>query len=188
MESQLHSANLSSRVTLPAFEAIEIGEPISVWRGKYDSAVELRKLLQEIFRPHDGGLTLLVAMDYTVRPSDLPGLAGEIGPIDRLVLTEKSISDTVGPAPQNLDRIGEALGGRQTVYEHDLRRGVVGTMQLLRAGDSFVAIFPSKTNIARALIDAGAQWRASFESADEDGFFPLPLRGPWVPRAALPHK
>ena len=28
-------------------------------------------------------------------------------------------------------------------------------MQLLRAGDSLVAIFPTTTNIARALIEAG---------------------------------
>lgn len=173
----MHSSNFPDREALPAFQIVEIDEPISVLLGTYGSAVELRNLLQDIPRPDHRSLTLLVAMNDLVRASDLPGLAGEIGPIDRLVLTEGCVSNTERRAPRKLDRIGEALGSRQTVYENDHRRGVLGAMQILRASNSFVAILPSTTSAARALIDAGMQWRASFESAEGDGYFSLPACG-----------
>ena len=70
---------------------------------------EVRKLLQDIPRPVDGSLTLLVDLDSLVRPNYLPGLTGEIASVDRFVLVDASVSDTEHAALRKLDRIGEEL-------------------------------------------------------------------------------
>lgn len=160
-------------------QRFDIDEPMDVRFGRFKGAEELARLCRSLPKPARGGaaLTLVVCLPRDQQALNLGALLDQSAAAQRVVCTslDATTADrwpiTLGDLRAEADR----RGLKSVCVEIDARRAVIGAMQLLNAGDTFVVLAPTEIGdeSLTGWLTQGARWRGSLEAQDDDGFHHL---------------
>ncbi len=138
---------------------IDIGEPIKVHLWHPRTTEEVARLTQELSQQLPEDLTCVA-----VAPRNASPQWGErLGAVLRLA--QRAV-----PAGNP-----QVFGSYAKLTEPDLYRAVVGAMQWLRPGSSFVLVWPGWQDPSKAhwLLEQGRRWRAAWDAPEDGQFWPL---------------
>lgn len=160
-------------------ERFDIDEPIDVRFGRFNGADELTRLFRSLPKAaRDGAvLTLVVCLPGDQQALNLGALLDQSAVAQRVVITslDATTADrwpiTFGDLRAEADR----RGLKSICVEIDAQRAVIGAMQLLDAGDTFVVLAPSEVGqeCFSGWLTQGVRWRGTLSAQDDDGFHHL---------------
>ena len=161
------SAQQVSRDLSGALQRFEIDEPIEVWFGCFNGSEELSRLCRSLSKPSRDGATLMlvVCLPDGSPTLSLNDLLDHGSAADRIVLTSVD-GTTVAQWPDtfgDLRAAADQRGLKSVRVEDEAERAVIGSLQGLNAGDTFVVLVPAELEpwCVTGWLTQGARWRES---------------------------
>lgn len=157
---------------------LELGEPLNAWvqlcvpteEGPGPSGLRAA--------PRSGETTVVVRLAQTIGAgAALDAIASAAGLADRLVLIASDEDRLSWGALQVGDLRAAAAAPVRLLIEPDPEHAVVGAMQWLARGDTFLVAWPrDERSTLDRFIALGVSWRAAWESPENGEFTPGPAR------------